>query len=281
MEEEDEYEFDLGGGPTGDESPSPDQASPHPPKKVDSRQPSGEVIEVGSASDEAEEEEEENAEVADDLNEAQTLMAISQPRSEARRRDHASPRRQSVGGSGGSPGGSDGSNSDTGSGNQGDGIGPMGGSGPATPPNGRQPRRITFVPQIPFPDSRGIPGRRIARVMVAADIEPWIESRLANQTLIAMPVNFLFLILQFRLDWIFPHRPRVFTSPTAPAFCGHQITEANVKVVRNSLPPITSEPNVGGRLGIFIRQYRDFETSELIEYWESTHKLPITTAMIA
>ncbi|POM64920.1 Hypothetical protein PHPALM_19483, partial [Phytophthora palmivora] len=239
MEEEDESEFDL-----------------------------GEVIEVGSGSDEEEEEEEENAEVADDLYEAQTLMAISQSRSEARRRDHASPQRRSVGGSGGSPGG----------------------SGPANPPPGRQPPRITFVPQVPFPEDRCIPGRRIVRVMAAADIDPWIESRLANQTLIAMTVNFLFPILPFRPDWIFPHRPTIYTSPTASAFCGHLITEANVKalqaaepwqVIRNTLPPISFEADVGGRLGVFLRQYRDFEASELIAYWESTHKFPITTSMIA
>ncbi|POM65165.1 Hypothetical protein PHPALM_19167 [Phytophthora palmivora] len=114
MNEEDESEFDLGGGSTGGGSPSPDQASPLPSKDVGPSRSSGEVIEVGSGSDEEEEEEEENAEVADDLYEAQTLMAISQSRSEARRRDHASPQRRSVGGSGGSPGGSDGSNSDTG-----------------------------------------------------------------------------------------------------------------------------------------------------------------------
>ncbi|POM72580.1 Hypothetical protein PHPALM_10677 [Phytophthora palmivora] len=186
--------------------------------------------------------------------------------------------------------GSDDSNSDAGSGDQGNGSGPTGGSGPANPPPGHRPPRITFVPQVPFPEGRCIPGRRIVRVMAAADIDPWIESRLANQTLITMTVNFLFPILPFRPDWIFPHRPTIFTSPTAPAFCGHLITEANVKalqaaepwrVIRNTLPPISFEADVGGRLGIFLRQYRDFEASELIAYWESTHKFPITAAMIA
>ncbi|POM78103.1 Hypothetical protein PHPALM_4412 [Phytophthora palmivora] len=267
MNEEDESEFDLGGGIRW--------------RKI--------VIEVGSASDEEEEEEEENAEVADDLYEAQTLMTISQSRSEARRRDHASPQRRSAGGSGGSPDGSNGSDSDTGSGGQGNGAGPTGVAGPASPPSGRQPRRITFVPQVPFPEDRCIPGRRIARAMAAADIDPWIESRLANQTLITMTVNFLFPILPFRPEWIFPHRPTIYTSPTTPAFCGHLITEANVKalqaaepwrVIRKTLPPISFEADVGGRLGIFIRQYRDFEASELIAYWESTHKFPITAAMI-
>ncbi|POM66261.1 Hypothetical protein PHPALM_17907 [Phytophthora palmivora] len=144
MEEEDASEFDLGGGSTGGRSPSADQTSFPPSKDVDSSQPSGEVIEVRSGSGAEEEEEEENAEVADDLYEAQTLMGISQFRSEARRRDHASPQCRSVGGSGGSPGGSDGSNSDAGSGDQGNGSGPTGGSGLANPPPGRQPLRITF-----------------------------------------------------------------------------------------------------------------------------------------
>ncbi|POM64992.1 Hypothetical protein PHPALM_19396 [Phytophthora palmivora] len=105
-----------------------------------------------------------------------------------------------------------------------------------------------------------------------------------------MTVNFLFPILPFRPEWIFPHRPTIYTSPTAPAFCGHLVTETNVKalqaaepwqVIRNTLPPISFEADVGGRLGIFVRQYRDFEASELIAYWESTHKFPITAAMIA
>ncbi|POM60436.1 hypothetical protein PHPALM_30709 [Phytophthora palmivora] len=274
MEEEDESEFDLGGGSIGGRSPSPDQASTPPSKDVDPNQPSGEVIEVGSGSDD---DEEENAEVADDLYEAQTLMAISQSRSEARRRDHASPQRRSAGGSGGSPDGSDGSNSDTGSRDQGNGSGPT---------DGRQPHRITFAPQVPFPEGRCISGRRIARAMTAAGIDPWIESWLANQTLIVMTLNFLFPILPFRPDWIFPHRPTIYTSPRAPAFCGHLITETNVKalqaakpwrVIRNTLPPISFEADVGGRLRIFVRQY----PSELIAYWESTHKFPITAAMIA
>ncbi|POM81865.1 Histone methylation protein [Phytophthora palmivora] len=196
---------------------------------------------------------------------AQTLMAISQSRYEGRRRDHAPPQHHLAGESGGSPDGSNGSNSDTGSGDQGNGSGPTGGSGPANPPNGRQPPRITFVPQVPFPEGRCVPGRRIARVMAAADIDPWIESRLENQTVITISVNFLFPIQPFQPDWIFPHRPTILTSPTSPAFCGHLITEANVKtlqasepwqVMRRFLPPITFETN-------------------------STHKFPITTAMIA
>ncbi|POM71104.1 Hypothetical protein PHPALM_12372 [Phytophthora palmivora] len=184
MDEEDESEFDLGGGSAGGRSPSPDQAPTPPSKDVETSQSSGEVIKVGSGSDEEEGEEEENAEVADDLYEAQTLMAISQSRSEARRRDHASPKRRSVGGSGGSPGGSGGSNSDAGSRDQ------------------------------------------EANVKALQAAEPW-------------------------------------------------------QVIRNTLPPISFEADVGGRLGIFLRQYRDFEASELIAYWESTHKFTITAAIIA
>ncbi|POM81011.1 Hypothetical protein PHPALM_1082 [Phytophthora palmivora] len=288
MDEEDESEFDLGGRSAGGGSPSPDQASTPPFKDVEPSRSSGEVTEVGSGSDD--EEEEENAEVVDNLYEAQTLMAISQSRSEARRRDHASPQRRSAGGSGGSPGGSDGSNSDARSGDQDDGSGLTGATGQANLPPGRQPPRITFVPLVPFPEGRCIPGRRIVRVMAATDIDPWIDSRLVNQTLIAMTVNFLFPILPFRPDWIFPRRPTIYTSPTASAFCGHLITEANVKalqaaepwqVIRNTLPPISFEADVGGRLGSFLRQYRDFEALELIAYWESTHKFPITASMIA
>ncbi|POM64551.1 Hypothetical protein PHPALM_19902 [Phytophthora palmivora] len=277
MDEEDESEFDLGGGSTGGRSPSPDQASTPPSKDVDSSQLSGEVIEVGSGSDGEEEvEEEDNAEVADDLYEAQTLMTISQSRSEARRRDHASPQRRPSGGFGGSPGGSDGSNSDAGSGDQGNGSGPTGESGP---PPGRQPPRVTFGPQVPFPEGRRIPDRRVARVIAAVDIDPWIESRLANQTLIVMTVTFL--------PDLSPSADDLHLSDSY-RFCGHLITEANIKalqapwqVIRNTLPPISFEDDVGGRLGIFLRQYRDFEASELIAYWESTHKFPITAAMIA
>ncbi|POM70328.1 Hypothetical protein PHPALM_13247, partial [Phytophthora palmivora] len=66
MDEEDESEFDLGGGSAEGRSPSPDQASTPPSKDVErSRSSGGEVIEVGSGSEEAEEgEEEEDAELA-------------------------------------------------------------------------------------------------------------------------------------------------------------------------------------------------------------------------
>ncbi|POM73532.1 Hypothetical protein PHPALM_9612 [Phytophthora palmivora] len=250
------------GGSVGGGSPSPDQTSTPSSKEVEPSRSSGEVIEVGSGSDEEEEEEEENAEVADDLYEAHTLMAISQSRSEARRRDHASPQRRSAGGS---PGGSDGSNSDAGSGDQGNGSDPQA--------DLARPIRLLGASSPESPSS------------------PRSHSlRLANQTLITMTMNFLFPILPFRSEWIFPHRPTIYTSPTAPAFCGHLITEANVKalqaaepwrVIQNTQPPISFEADVGGRLGTFLRQYRDFEASELIAYWESTHKFPITAAMIA
>ncbi|POM68855.1 Hypothetical protein PHPALM_14929 [Phytophthora palmivora] len=265
MDEEDESEFDLGGGSTGGESPSPDQASTPPSKDIGPSQSSGEVIEVGSGFDE-EEEEEENAEEADDLYEAQTLMAISQSRSEARRRDHASPQRRSAGGSGGSPGGSDGSNSD---------------ADPEIRATDPAPQADLARPIRPLDASlpESLSSLRFHSLRVAVYL-----------TLIAMAMNFLFPILPFRPDWIFPHRPTIYTSPTAPAFCGHLITEANVKalqaaepwqVIQNILPPISFEADIGGRLGIFLRQYRDFEASELIAYWESTHKFPITTSMIA
>ncbi|POM62540.1 hypothetical protein PHPALM_28298 [Phytophthora palmivora] len=201
--------------------------------------------------------------MADDLYEAQTLMAISQYRSEARRRDDASPQRRSVGGSGGS-------NSDAGSGDQDNGPGPTGGSGPANPPpwTPTSPDRFRFSGPVPLG-----PLYTWSADCAGDDVNPWMESRLANQTFITMSVNILSPILPFRPDWIFPNRPTIFTSPAAPAFFGPLITEANFKalqafepchVMRNTLPPITFEPYVGCRLGIFIRQYRDFEATELI-----------------
>ncbi|POM77724.1 Hypothetical protein PHPALM_4846, partial [Phytophthora palmivora] len=270
MDEEDESEFDLGGGSTGGRSPSPDQASTPPSKDVGPGRSSGEVIEVGSGSDEEEEEEEEeeNAEVADDLYEAQTLMAISQS-------DPA------------------------------DRLGDLADRTPMRDPETRttdlalqadlaQPIRHLDTNLLGSSSSPRSLSRRVVASLVGgsrgADIYSLIESQLVNQTLITMTVNFLFPILPFRFDWIFPHRPTIYTSPTAPAFCGHLITEANVKalqaaepwrVIRNTQPPISFEADVGGRLGTFLLQYRDFEASELITYWESTHKFPITAAMIA
>ncbi|POM65898.1 Hypothetical protein PHPALM_18320 [Phytophthora palmivora] len=247
MEEEDESEFDLGGGSTGGGSPSPDQAASPSSKDAESRKSTGEVIEVGSASDEEEgEEEEENAEF---------VVAITHLPSVDLHEDPADLR--------------------------------------------MDPMDTSLILDLEIRAT--VPALLVDLVRLArpADVNlagppsfPRSHSRriVVYRTLVIMTVNFLFPILPFRPEWIFPHQPTIYTSPTAPAFCGHLITEANVRalqaaepwlVIRNTLPPISFEADVGGRLGIFLRQCHDFEASELIAYWESTHKRPITASMIA
>ncbi|GMF21627.1 unnamed protein product [Phytophthora fragariaefolia] len=43
---------------------------------------------------------------------------------------------------------------------------------------------------------------------------------------------------------------------------------------------ISFEADVGGRLGLLIRANRDFETSALMSYWESTHSFPIPDSAV-
>ncbi|OWY97012.1 hypothetical protein PHMEG_00032562 [Phytophthora megakarya] len=210
--------------------------------------------------------------------EEDTLRAIAQSRSAQRRRDHASPRRTG-GGGGGDPG-------DDEPGDDDDDIP----NPPADRPAGDRPPNPAMLPQDPLADNLCIPGR--SRVFPAADIDPWILDDLCRWSIMTMTVDLFATALPFRPEWIYSHHTPRSRPPSAADYCAHLITADNLEALLNESPweilgggnvpdPICFEILVGGRLGVFLDEYSQLELRDLIVYWESTHKLPITKRMCA
>ncbi|OWY96017.1 hypothetical protein PHMEG_00033826 [Phytophthora megakarya] len=195
-----------------------------------------------------------------DMLQAQTLMALSRSRSEQRRRDHAAPRRTGAGGAG-----------DPGSGGDSDGDGSSNGSGGG---GGGSPV-----------DPAGMPLYNIA------DVDPWVIQRINTLTIMTMTLEVLSRALPFRPEWIFPsHLPRAAV-PRSGQYCSHLITGQNVRDLMAALPwnvltganipePMSFEITVDGRLGFLIERYSAVEFQDLIAYWESTHRFPVSSALI-
>ncbi|GMF37393.1 unnamed protein product [Phytophthora fragariaefolia] len=149
-----------------------------------------------------------------------------------------------MGGSGGPPGGSDDSDSEEDPDPQGHGR------DPATPPRPRNP----LAAADPFaPGDQCIPGRESPRILAPLDCEPWAVARLNHVAIMTMSIDVLFPFLPTQPGWMFPH-----LNP------------------ENRPPPA----DVGWRLGLLIQAYRDFETSALMFYWESTHSFPIPDSAV-
>ncbi|OWY93476.1 hypothetical protein PHMEG_00037121 [Phytophthora megakarya] len=97
--------------------------------------------------------------------------------------------------------------------------------------------------------------------------------------------------LPFRPGWIFPsHLPRAAV-PRSGQYCGHLITGQNVRDLMAALPwnvltganipePMSFEITVDGRLGFLIERYSAVEFQDLIAYWESTQRFPVSSALI-
>ncbi|OWY97888.1 hypothetical protein PHMEG_00031472 [Phytophthora megakarya] len=107
-----------------------------------------------------------------------------------------------------------------------------------------------------------------------------------------MPVDLLATALPFRSEWIYPHHTPGSRPPSDADYCAHLITADNIEAFNNEFPweilgrgnvpdPIGFEMLVGGRLGVFPEEYSQLEIRNIIAYWESTHKLPITKCMCA
>ncbi|OWY94067.1 hypothetical protein PHMEG_00036313 [Phytophthora megakarya] len=105
-----------------------------------------------------------------------------------------------------------------------------------------------------------------------------------------MTVDLLATALPFRPEWIYPHHTPRSRPPSDADYCVHLITADNIEALLDESPweilgggkvtdPICFEILVGGRLGVFLDEYSQLELRDLIVYWESTHKLPITKRM--
>ncbi|OWZ02145.1 hypothetical protein PHMEG_00026342 [Phytophthora megakarya] len=223
-----------------------------------------------------------------DMLQAQTLMALSRSRSEQRRRDHAAPRRTGAGGAGGpgSGGDSDGDGSSNGSGDSGGG----GGGSPVDPAG--MPLISSMLPRRHFaPDNVCIPGRQQTRQYNIADMDPWVIQRINTLTNMTMTLEVLSRALPYRPEWTFPSRLPRAAIPRSGQYCSHLITGQNFHDLMVALPwnvltganipePMSFKITVDGRLGFLIEIYSAVEFQDLIVYWESTHRFPVSSALI-
>ncbi|KAF4128238.1 hypothetical protein GN958_ATG22575 [Phytophthora infestans] len=287
-------------------------------------------------------EDSEEARAAEEGLEEDTRRALSQSRSEARRRSLSTPPPQ-VAGTAGSRGATAGSairvDSDGGSGSDGGRGSPRGGGLLGSGGGGRlvadlpdlveggrlmvvdlQDRPMVAVPQdrlmvadprdrlmvadprdrlmvadprdhltgmlpvAPFgPDAAFIPGRRAPVAFAARDIEPWSAKKLNRVAVISMKITVLFPELPFRAEWIFP---RTADAIPRAGYVGSLITRPLVEELTSAAPwdtlvttpvdPVSFRGDVRGRLGVFVRAFRDFASKHRVAIWEGTHRFPIS-----
>ncbi|KAF4132658.1 hypothetical protein GN958_ATG18151 [Phytophthora infestans] len=231
-------------------------------------------------------EDSEEARTAEEALKEDTRRALSQSRSEARRRSLSTPPPQ-VAGTAGSGGATAGSaihvDSDGGSGSDGS---PHGGGSPGSvlipaPPNSSLPG---MLPAAPFgPDAAFIPGRRAPVAFAARDIEPWSAKKLNRVAIISMKITVLFPELPFRAEWIFP---RTADAIPRAGYVDSLITRPLVEELTSAAPwdtlvttpvdPVSFRGDVRGRLGVFVRAFRDFASKHRVAIWEGTHRFPIS-----
>ncbi|KAF4149084.1 hypothetical protein GN958_ATG01725, partial [Phytophthora infestans] len=272
-------------------------------------------------------EDSEEARTAEEALEEDTRRALSQSRSEARRRSLSTPPPQ-VAGTAGSGGATAGSaihvDSDGGSGSDGgrgsprgggllgsggggwwrlvddlpdlvEGGSPHGGGSPGSPHGGGSPGSVLIpappnsslpgmLPVAPFgPDAAFIPGRRAPVAFAARDIEPWSAKKLNRVAIISLKITVLFPELPFRAEWIFP---RTADAIPRAGYVDSLITRPLVEELTSAAPwdtlvttpvdPVSFRGDVRGRLGVFVRAFRDFASKHRVAIWEGTHRFPIS-----
>ncbi|KAF4148845.1 hypothetical protein GN958_ATG01964 [Phytophthora infestans] len=192
---------------------------------------------------------------------------------------------------GGSPG-SGGGGSPHGGGSPGS---PHGGGSPGSPHGGGSPGSVLIpappnsslpgmLPVAPFgPDAAFIPGRRAPVAFAARDIEHWSAKKLNRVAIISMKITVLFPELPFRAEWIFP---RTADAIPGAGYVDSLITRPLVEELTSAAPwdtlvttpvdPVSFRGDVRGRLGVFVRAFRDFASKHRVAIWEGTHRFPIS-----
>ncbi|OWZ15151.1 hypothetical protein PHMEG_00011267 [Phytophthora megakarya] len=118
----------------------------------------------------------------------------------------------------------------------------------------------------------------------AADIDPWILDDLCRWLIMTMTVDLLATALHFRPEWIYPYHTPRSRPPSDEHYCTHLITADNIEALldESSVPDLICFGILaGGLLGVFLEEYSQLKIRDLIAYWESTHKLPLTKRMCA
>ncbi|KAI9998244.1 hypothetical protein PInf_002604 [Phytophthora infestans] len=206
-------------------------------------------------------EDSEEARVADDTLKEDTRRALSQSRSEARRRSRSTPPQQvadTAGSGAGTPESAIQVDSDSGSGSHSGGGSHHGGGSPGSilipaPPNSSLPG---MLPVAPFgPDAVFIPGRRAPVAFATRDIEPWSAKKLNRVANVTMKITVLFPEMTFRAEWIFPREEDVI--PTSD-YVDSLVTRSHVEELQDAAPwdtlttalvdPVSLRSDVDGRL---------------------------------
>ncbi|KAF4148711.1 hypothetical protein GN958_ATG02099 [Phytophthora infestans] len=175
---------------------------------------------------------------------------------------------------------------------------PHGGGSPGSPHGGGSPGSVLIpgiasrwripwiwmLPVAPFgPDAAFIPGRRAPVAFATRDIEPWSAKKLNRVAIISMKITVLFPKLPFRAEWIFP---RTADAIPRAGYVGSLITRPLVEELTSAAPwdtlvtapvdPVSFRGDVRGRLGVFVRAFRDFASKHRVAMWEGTHRFPIS-----
>ncbi|KAF4128299.1 hypothetical protein GN958_ATG22512 [Phytophthora infestans] len=98
-----------------------------------------------------------------------------------------------------------------------------------------------------------------------------------------MKITVLFPELPFRAEWIFP---RTADAIPRAGYVDSLITRPLVEELTSAAPwdtlvttpvdPVSFRGDVRGRLGVFVRAFRDFASKHRVAIWEGTHRFPIS-----
>ncbi|KAI9986066.1 hypothetical protein PInf_024913 [Phytophthora infestans] len=172
---------------------------------------------------------------------------------------------------------------------------PRGGGSPGSPRGGESPGSVLIpappnsslpgmLPVAPFgPNAAFIPGRRAPVAFATRDIEPWSAKKLNRVAIISMKITVLFPELPFRAEWIFP---RTADAIPRAGYLDSLIIRPLVEELTSAAPwdtlvttpvdPVSFRGDVRGRLGVFVRAFRDFVSKHRVAIWEGTHRFPIS-----
>ncbi|OWZ09704.1 hypothetical protein PHMEG_00017554 [Phytophthora megakarya] len=146
------------------------------------------------------------------------------------------------------------------------GSGGGGGGGSPVDPAG-MPLVSTMLPRRPFAaDYMCIPGRQQTRQYNIADVDTCVDPRIEDQH--------------------FDDHDYDPGSAISHLITGQNVRDLmaalswNVLTCANIPKPMSFEITVDGRLGFLIDRYSAVEVQDLIAYWESTHRFPVSPALV-
>ncbi|OWZ12635.1 hypothetical protein PHMEG_00014175 [Phytophthora megakarya] len=137
-----------------------------------------------------------------------------------------------------------------------------------------------------FPAEANVPLHSTTRIFTAAEITPWDPAIVVSIPIIAMIQSTLAKWLPIPPGFLFPARSPFVRAPIPRSgYRSELITGANLVLRRNRPTRLTFDHNLHWRANNLLWQiavsYAGLEEDHLIAYWESTHYLEVTKAMLA